>query len=410
MNRLQYRNVAKSTGIRTRYKSLSSIEQVKLRVLKKCAMMLMAKFKREKDVIEKKKVKRKILLCINLSLGIQIDTYVPIDRPVRMIVSLENMTYMFSKEFLRFRKEDITNLYLLLRFPDKVRLENRSTMSGQEVFMRGLYELCTGAKKTIVSEIFGRHPSDQCRAFNYFINHIYNNFHHLVTDNLPWWFQNDLMERSAVAIDEKLGVRYADRFAAFIDCNCLRTDRPGGGPQEDGPGSERWSNDVQRAFYNGWKSIHGLKHQTVDNALGFTIDVFGPVPLRGNDMSLFRDSNINQRMAELGEYKIFGDSAYRGGNHSHCASYGTDAEFNSRMKSVRISIEWNYMTTVSLFAFVGMEHKFKVFESCGVARIYIVATLFKNFHASLYGNQTMNYFGVILPDNFLAAYINGTVL
>jgi hypothetical protein len=28
-----------------------------------------------------------------------------------------------------------------------------------------------------------------------------------------------------VAIDEKLGVRYDDRFSAFIDCNCLRTDR-----------------------------------------------------------------------------------------------------------------------------------------------------------------------------------------
>ena len=50
MNRLQYRNLAKSTSIRTRYKSLTSIEQVKLRVLKKCAMMLMAKFKREKDI------------------------------------------------------------------------------------------------------------------------------------------------------------------------------------------------------------------------------------------------------------------------------------------------------------------------------------------------------------------------
>ena len=53
----------------------------------------------------------------------------------------------------------------------------------------------------------------------------------------------------------------------------------------------------------------------MDNAFGFTIDVFGPVPLRGNDMSLFRDLNINQRMSEFGEYKIFGDSAYRGGNH-----------------------------------------------------------------------------------------------
>jgi len=67
---------------------------------------------------------------------------------------------MCSKEFLRFLKEDITDLYVLLRFPDKVWLENRSTMSEQEVFMRGVYELFTGAKKTIVSEIFGRYPSD----------------------------------------------------------------------------------------------------------------------------------------------------------------------------------------------------------------------------------------------------------
>jgi len=121
-------------------------------------------------------------------------------------------------------------------------------------------------------------------AFYYFISHIYNNFHHLVTDNLQWWFQNGLMERSAAAIEETLGDRYANRFASFIDYNCLCTDRPGGGPQEDGPVAQRWNNDIQRAVYNGWKSIHGLKHQTVENALGFTIDVFGPVPLRGNDM------------------------------------------------------------------------------------------------------------------------------
>jgi len=31
--------------------------------------------------------------------------------------------------------------------------------------------------------------------------------------------------------------------------------------------------------------------------------------------------------------------------------------------------------------------------------------LLKNFHACLYGNQTMNYFNIILPDNFLQAYI-----
>jgi len=55
------------------------------------------------------------------------------------------------------------------------------------------------------------------------------------------------------------------------------------------------------------------------------------------------------------------------------------------MKSVRI--EWNFETTASLFTFIGMKRKLKVYETAGVARIYIVATLFKNFQAFLYGKQ-----------------------
>ena len=88
-------------------------------------------------------------------------------------------------------------------------------------------------------------------------------------------------------------------------------------------------------------------------------------------MSLFRDSNINQRMSDLGEWKIFGDSAYRGGIHSHVMSYGEDGEFNAKMKSVRISIEWNYMATASLFTFVSMKSKFRVFLDGGsLAHLY----------------------------------------
>jgi len=53
-----------------------------------------------------------------------------------------------------------------------------------------------------------------------------------------------------MANEEKLGARNEERFATFIDCNGLRTDRPGGGPEGDGLGAQRWPNDVQRAFYN----------------------------------------------------------------------------------------------------------------------------------------------------------------
>jgi len=63
--------------------------------------------------------------------------------------------------------------------------------------MRGLYaavKLRASAKKTLVFEVFGRHPSDQCRALNYFICHIYDNL------------QCSLMERLAVAIEENRGV------------------------------------------------------------------------------------------------------------------------------------------------------------------------------------------------------------
>ena len=83
--------------------------------------------------------------------------------------------------------------------------------------MIGLYELGTGAKKTIVPETFGRRPSDQCRAFNYFIKHIYVTHHPLVTSSLQWWEDNGLMERSAIAIEEKLGAHFDGGYVGFID-------------------------------------------------------------------------------------------------------------------------------------------------------------------------------------------------
>jgi hypothetical protein len=70
------------------------------------------------------------------------------------------------------------------------------------------------------------------------------------------------------------------------------------------------------AHYNGRKSLNGLKHQTVDNAYGFTVDMFGPTSLRRNDLTLLRLSNINDRQAKLqrgseDQFMTFGDSAYK---------------------------------------------------------------------------------------------------
>jgi hypothetical protein len=135
-------------------------------------------------------------------------------------------------------------------------------MSGEEIFFRGMYELVSGEDQhNISSNVFGRDQSAQSRAFSYFINHIYETFLDLVTDNVGWWIENGYVEQSRQAIERKLedlGLIIANEIGLLIDCNCWQTSRVAGGPRDDGEAADRWDSNIQRAFYNGWKSIHGL--------------------------------------------------------------------------------------------------------------------------------------------------------
>ena len=105
--------------------------------------------------------------------------------------------------FFETRKEDPQRLLLNLRFPEKCVLQNGSTMPGKEVMLRGLYELFFGADQHEVVPIFGRDQTQQSRAFKYFVIHIYDNFLHLVTDNLAWWYENGYLHMSRDAIRAK---------------------------------------------------------------------------------------------------------------------------------------------------------------------------------------------------------------
>ena len=75
------------------------------------------------------------------------------------------------------------------------------------------------------------------------------------------------------------------------------------------------------------------------------------------------------------------------------------------MKKVRISIEWNYGFTATLFKYLQDYSKLKLLESPVVSKVYTVCTILRNFYAILYGCQTSNYFNLALPPDFLEAYI-----
>ena len=76
--------------------------------------------------------------------------------------------------FFVFGKSDAKLLMDLLRFPDyEVSFSNRGKMHGEEIFLRGLYELVSGENKFKISRnVFGRCYTYQSRAFSWFVDHI----------------------------------------------------------------------------------------------------------------------------------------------------------------------------------------------------------------------------------------------
>jgi hypothetical protein len=355
---------SKKLAQRRRHLSLTSNDQVVARRLKLIISVLLVRLKTDEALTKDERQHLENLLRIIIVSYLHQVTYE--DEEHDKTPSRERTISSFSNSecntLFRFHKEDLVNLVDWLKFPKKC-VSNGIVMPGEEILLRCLYELSSGeTKHKVAINIFGRDGSAQSRAFTYFINHIIVNFENLLSDNLEWWFRNGFAKESAEAFEHKMGMTSGDNTIVgfLIDCNCLESTRVGGGPAEDGANSARWNAFIQRAFYNGWKSINGLKHQTVDVAHGFCVDIFGPTSLRRNDMRLFSDSNINDRIAalqldELMQMVMFGDSAYL--KLSHTRSYikdGNEADkrWNRHARRVRVSIEWNYGATASLFPYL----------------------------------------------------------
>ncbi len=70
-------------------------------------------------------------------------------------------------------------------------------MQGEEVFLRGLFELIFEEnQQNIANYVFGNYQAIQTLSFKFFISHIFDSFNHLVTNNLEWWRKNDFWNKA----------------------------------------------------------------------------------------------------------------------------------------------------------------------------------------------------------------------
>ena len=160
------------------------------------------------------------------------------------------------------------------------------------MFFFGMYRLCNVTKLNneiiLINFGFTSVPiASEC--FKLFILHMINNWGYLLTNNFDWWVNR--LPMCAWAIRRKaaeLGLHWPPdeifTIAAFTDNTMEACCRPGGGPAAGG-GRDAPRNDpnLQRAWYNGWKKLHGLKFQTVDLPNGMNAPVWGPFSVRHTD-------------------------------------------------------------------------------------------------------------------------------
>jgi hypothetical protein len=242
----EFRKVARRLSIHRRYEALSSLEQVKCRYyLKLSHLCLCAAKKKTNDIKKRQKMKRIAKYYLGRRLEILTTPFEESPIPKRKYLGFNDFSAAECRNYFRCAKPHLSRLSACLRIPGKIKFKNRTTMSGEELFCRALYEICSGIDQYKICKLFGGDQPLQSRAYTWFCLHVYDNFCHLVHNNLKWWLDSGLLKESNEAIKRKMNwSEWCDDemdIAMFIDCNCMPSSRPGGGPCEDGASARRWS-------------------------------------------------------------------------------------------------------------------------------------------------------------------------
>lgn len=318
--------------------------------------------------------------------------------------------------YFRFRsKEQLHRLITGFQIPAIVRIiETGNVFHGEEFLLIGLYRLhlpttiSDGSFKTI----FGLGHTAVSMVFNAFIEFLVNNWGYLLFDNLQFWLP--YLPDCAQAVRDKCNEKGCYfppgglRVAGFIDNTMNATCRPGGGPARDGQNAPRNDPLIQRAWYNGWKKMHGMKYQTVDLPNGMNMHVWGPISIRHNDLTSLRDSHINDLLVDLQhdrEYQwvIYGDSAYVHVPDSHIlARHHNDNNTerqtleNRALSACRECIEWDYGDVGKMWAMVDYKKKLKI-QQMQVKKIYVSAMILRNAFVTMNAGITSEYFNIVPP-------------
>ena len=193
-----------------------------------------------------------------------------------------------------------------------------------------------------------------------------------------------------------------DSCVGFIDCTKIQMSRPGG------------HSSLQRSCYSGHKRFHCLMYQTVTTPDGLIFHLYGPEVGRRHDLTLLRESGLQDRLRIClkindRQFYIYGGAAYmlRPWLQVAYPRVGACVErqtFNTCMSAVRVAVEWNYKDLKQLWSFNDFPRGLKVRKS-PLGLIYTASALLPNFKTCIEGGgQLQAYFNC--PPPTFTEYLN----
>jgi hypothetical protein len=262
-----------------------------------------------------------------------------------------------------FTKQQLNRIYMCFGFEGLADLQDGSikiptghvndrghmccySFGPEELFLYLMMRMKTGNDHTIMIKTFGGSTDRWSYAWRFLMYYLDKRYENIIghqgllrfVDNFPVfydsisrkvqrdWIREVNVQNGTYEVIGGLSFLPFDIFA-FIDCSIDKICRPFSGPAGDFEGAGRRDVDgiAQRAFYTGYKKIHGIKVETIFLPNGLCT-LFGPVSARVHDVTgVLQMSQLNHFLVQIQlgkqhQYQALGDGAY-GGNMQCIRSY-----------------------------------------------------------------------------------------
>jgi len=232
-----------------------------------------------------------IVFCCNKYLTIK---RVPCElyQPLPVVINLRRSIDSFQEEDIpqnfRFRnKLQLKSLLNSFQLPEAFISMCGHRFNTEELLLVTLFRFHTSVIGTddTFKMIFGWPEGKVYMGVKLFVSYFVHNWGYLIQDNIEYWVPS--LPYFSECIRNKLldyGCAFPHSYVVggfnvfgFIDNVVYPTCRPGSGPSRDGVRAPRYNPLIQRSFYNGWKSQHGIKYQTIGLPNGLMFHTWGPI-------------------------------------------------------------------------------------------------------------------------------------